>query len=214
MNSVDILIRKKYLTSICIFLGGFIFFLAIVWLHRNESLIWLDEGIAKFVALIRGERLTVAFRIITFFASVTFIVITDLLITIIGIWGKYNGRDLLIFNLSNIGGVIFMQVLKVIFGRERPPMPWLATAGGYSFPSGHTLMATIYYGLLLYLLIRSGRVATGRKRLIACLGLLPALIGLSRIYLGVHYASDVLAGWTVGLAWLGMWMIIRDSGTY
>ena len=194
-----------YLTSV-----GVVCFLAMAWLYQNNVLAGLDETVIGWMAQIRRNWLTWVFRAITLLGSVTFIVTADLVITAVGIRKKCKGRDILIFNLVNISGVIMMQVLKMIFGRERPPRPWLGTADGFSFPSGHSLMTTLFYGFILVMVVRRGKVWPWRKRLIAVLVCLPVLVGLSRVYLGVHYASDVLAGWVAGVAWVGVGMGVRQ----
>lgn len=208
MGSIGFFKRRMNILSLCLFIGGSVSFLAMVWWYQNNSLIWADEIIIKLVAAIRNDWLTLAFRIITSLGSVTFIVTADLSITALGVWKKYKGSDLLVLNLANISGVTLMQVLKMFFGRERPPLPWFATASGFSFPSGHTLMSAIFYGFIFFLLIRNHGDWRNRKWLIPGLGLLPVLIGISRVYLGVHYASDVLGGLALGIAWVGLWIII------
>lgn len=210
MKITDSLKKKQLGVPICVALLGAIFFAVMVWWYQSNGVVGLDQRVIERMAAVRRDWLTGVVRAVTFFGSVTFIVTTDLLITGIGIWKKYNGRDLLLLNLDNISGVTLMQVLKMIFSRERPPLPWLGTAGGFSFPSGHSLMTTVFYGFLLFLVVRNRKAWAGRKWLIATLGCLPVLVGLSRVYLGVHYASDVLAGWAAGLAWAGVWMVVRE----
>jgi undecaprenyl-diphosphatase len=96
------------------------------------------------------------------------------------------------------GSAALGQALKFIFARPRPHVfPWLTTAGGWSFPSGHTLNAVTLAALLAWLV---GQRLSGRRRVVfvAALGLWAALVGLSRVYLGIHYPSDVLASMTLG----------------
>lgn len=210
MKIIELVKRKQLIIPLCLVFLGTVGFAVIAWCYRTNDVAGLDETVIGWVFIIRRDQLTWAFRGITLLGSVTFIVTAALAITTAGIMKKYSGRDLLIFNLANISGVLIMQVLKMIFGRERPPRPWLGTADGFSFPSGHSLMTALFYGFLLFMLIRSGKLWPGRKWLIAVLGSLPILVGFSRVYLGVHYASDVLAGWAAGAALLGIWIIIRE----
>lgn len=211
MGIIEFVKRKGLGIPICLASLGTICFSVMVWYYLSNGVFGLDEAVIGWVALVRRDWLTWVLRVITLLGSVTFIVSADLAITGVGIWKQRNGRDLLVFNLTNIGGVLMMQVLKLIFGRERPPRPWLGTADGYSFPSGHSLMTALFYGFILYMLIRTGKICPGRKRLTAVfLVCLPVLVGLSRVYLGVHYASDVLAGWAVGVALIGVGMGARE----
>lgn len=109
------------------------------------------------------------------------------------------------------GGGILVELLKLVFHRPRPSLfPPLLAETGYSFPSGHALVAFSFYGLLAYLLLRGGRTAP-RKLGAALLLLLIGLIGLSRIYLGVHWPTDVLGGWVTGGAWLSACLLISEE---
>ena len=98
--------------------------------------------------------------------------------------------------------IVIDLVLKEIIQRPRPDGFRLIAETGYSFPSGHSMVAMAFYGLLIYMIWRY-ETNRGLKWLF-CLSfsLVVILIGASRIYLGVHYASDVLAGFAVALAWL------------
>lgn len=92
-------------------------------------------------------------------------------------------------------------MLKLVFRRPRPDVLRLVEQSGYSFPSGHAMNSMIFYGLAAYLLVRRGR-HWSRYLVAGFVAVLVLLIGLSRIYLGVHYASDVLAGFLIGAGWL------------
>lgn len=104
---------------------------------------------------------------------------------------------------ANLGAAFALnQLLKLVAQRPRPEAVAIVSVSGYSFPSGHTMVATAFFGLLIYLLWRSGRGRAQRWALSCLLGLLVLSVGVSRIYLGAHYASDVLAGLLASLAWL------------
>jgi undecaprenyl-diphosphatase len=109
-------------------------------------------------------------------------------------------RLALIVAVALIGAALGTELFKDVVSRPRPPGDADASAEGYSFPSGHTLNSTVTYGLIALVIWRS-RLATWARRLsVAILVTLPVLVGLSRIALGVHYPSDVLAGWLAGIA--------------
>jgi len=95
-----------------------------------------------------------------------------------------------------------MLLLKQLFQRKRPLSPLLKAAKGLSFPSGHAIMAVTFYGLLIYILQHTITTEWLKWFLIIVVFVLIVLIGFSRIYLRVHYASDVAAGFIIGLLWL------------
>lgn len=111
--------------------------------------------------------------------------------------------------------VIFNQVLKFLFQRERPLVEHLSPAEGFSFPSGHSMNnAAVYCMLLLLLLPLADRVWQKCLLTAGCL-LPPVLIGVSRIYLGVHFLGDVLCGWLLG-AWIAgvVYLFLWKKGFY
>lgn len=101
-----------------------------------------------------------------------------------------------------LSSLALMFILKNVFDRQRPLIPLLEEAKGLSFPSGHALMSVTFYGLLIYIIWKNIPQKTPRITLSTLLLLLILLIAFSRIYLRVHYASDVAAGLCVGFIWL------------
>ena len=113
--------------------------------------------------------------------------------------------------VASAGGGLLSVGLKQVFARHRPTIvPHLITVDSLSFPSGHSMAAAVIYLTLGALL---ARFAVRRRTRIYVIGLsfaLTFLIGASRVFLGVHYPSDVLAGWSAGLAWaLLCWLVAR-----
>jgi undecaprenyl-diphosphatase len=106
--------------------------------------------------------------------------------------------------VTGLGALALDPAIKALVGRLRPLVPTpFATAPGYSFPSGHTLDATVFYGvmLLVFLPIIPRRL---RKLVIGLVIALVIAIGFSRVAIGVHYPSDVIGGWLLGVAWLAI----------
>lgn len=101
-----------------------------------------------------------------------------------------------------ISSLVLMLLLKQLFQRKRPLSPLLKAAKGLSFPSGHAIMAVTFYGLLVYILQHTIDINWLKSLATFLLIMLVLLIGFSRIYLRVHYASDVLGGFIIGLLWL------------
>jgi membrane-associated phospholipid phosphatase len=103
------------------------------------------------------------------------------------------------------GGEMVEQILKRTFRRDRPANveQWLV-AGGFSFPSGHTMGAVVGYGLMTYLVLFRVRNPIARAAVIACGTAIIAAIGFSRLVLGVHYVTDVIGGFAAGAVWISL----------
>lgn len=128
-------------------------------------------------------------------------------------------REPVLLAATTTGSWLLNELLKWSFHRPRPDVNWLVQATGYSFPSGHSMVSIAFYGALAYLLW-NWLPYPGLRRLTAGLcALLVLSIGISRIYLGVHYPSDVLAGFIAGGCWLTACILACEAarhpaGTY
>jgi undecaprenyl-diphosphatase len=111
--------------------------------------------------------------------------------------------------VSTGGGFFLAHVLKLVFARPRPDLvPHLALVSSSSFPSGHSMFSAVVYLTLGALLSRLVEERTLKAYFLGVACFLTFVVGLSRVYLGVHYPTDVLAGWSAGLAWaLLCWMV-------
>ncbi len=109
------------------------------------------------------------------------------------------------------GGLLLNAGLKLLIGRPRPQLPLADTLVTFGFPSGHALLAATTW-VPLAALLASGEKRLALRRYAIAIGLAVAgIVGLTRIYLGVHYPSDVLAGWLIGLTWAWLcWMAARS----
>jgi len=142
---------------------------------------------------------------------------------LIGIFLSYrhSRRRLYCFAAIMGGGALLNLFLKDAFQRARPAIPHIVLAGGYSFPSGHSMGSVLFFGGLAYVLMFSTE-RSGLQRILAVVlcTIAALLIGFSRIYLGVHYLSDVIAGYTAGFCWIGIcitgtetWVRLRDRNS-
>ena len=105
--------------------------------------------------------------------------------------------------IANLGIVtILNQIIKFIMQRPRPTEFRIIEETGYSFPSGHSMVSLAFYGYLVYLIYKYINNKHLKRTLIIILSVLICVIGVSRIYLGVHYTSDVLGGFLISLAYL------------
>ena len=110
---------------------------------------------------------------------------------------------------SGVGGLV-VRGLKEVFERARP-LEQVVPAAGYSFPSGHAFGATVFYGMLIYLVFRFTKRRWARALAVALGVLVIGAVGLSRVYLNVHYLTDVVAGWLSGSAWLVASLLVVDG---
>lgn len=101
-----------------------------------------------------------------------------------------------------LSSLALMFGLKYLFGRERPDVPLLFEAEGLSFPSGHAIFSITFYGLLIYIIYNLVKKGWFKWPIIVLLAMLILIIGFTRVYLRVHYATDVIAGFCVGFLWL------------
>jgi undecaprenyl-diphosphatase len=111
----------------------------------------------------------------------------------------------------SLSSLVLMFLLKYLFQRKRPLSPLLKAAKGLSFPSGHAIMAVTFYGLLLYILWHTINTSWLKYLLAVLLIVLTILIAYSRVYLRVHYASDVMAGLIIGVLWLWISLFVLNQ---
>lgn len=157
----------------------------------------LDIKIYDFIISFKNDINTSLFKTITFLGSIKFIsliCITFALLTLI----KKDKSYLLIILVTLVSSTVNL-IIKNIIRRDRPDkINWLITESNYSFPSGHSMTATVLYGFLAYLIYKSNLNKNVKTIILIMILLLILLIGISRIYLGVHYTSDVIGGFLWG----------------
>ncbi|WP_335871650.1 phosphatase PAP2 family protein [Bacillus sp. 2205SS5-2] len=186
------------LSTLIIFSWGFV---EIVDELQENEIHAFDNDVTNVVRISITERVTNVMTFVTYFGGVEWITLLTLLITLgLIVFKKYP----LAFYFASVNalGAGFNALLKNIFQRERPAIEHLVEQGGYSFPSGHSMGSIIFYGALTIVIYRLVEYRWA-KVTIAVLGILfSILIGVSRIYLGVHFPSDVVGGFSAGGAWL------------
>jgi membrane-associated phospholipid phosphatase len=184
----------------------------------GDGIAALDHQVASFVAAHHSGPLTTVMRAAsTAGGPMVLAAVTAVAGVLLGIicrcWGP-----VLVAGMTVAGSVGLTIVLKEVLGRSRPPLDEaLAAADGYAFPSAHAATATAPFGVLAYLC--AGRLRSWGAQVTVCAGAmtLTALVGLSRVYLGVHWMTDVIGGWTFGVLWLAVvvtgWTVFtRDRG--
>ncbi len=181
---------KKSIKFIIVLLCILVFTILAFCISKDNLII--DQKIYKFISSFRGDYLTSFFRIITDLGYYYLVLIGSIIMIVLVCFKKikmsfFVGLNLLITVCLNLG-------LKNIFRRVRPSELVLSKARGYSFPSGHTMVSVAFYGFLIYLIYRNVKNKYVKLISIILLSILILLICISRVYLGVHFASDVLAG--------------------
>ncbi|MBN9034187.1 phosphatase PAP2 family protein (plasmid) [Agrobacterium tumefaciens] len=144
---------------------------------------------------------------ITSLGGVTVLSMLTILVTLYFVVARKRGLALYIA-LCIGGGWLVSTLLKIAIGRPRPDIvPHLVKVSDLSFPSGHAMLSAITY-LTLGALLAKGRHRSERVYVMGCAILLTVTIGISRVYLGVHYPSDVIGGWCAGTIWaLFCWLV-------
>jgi undecaprenyl-diphosphatase len=168
-----------------------------VW---TQQTIRFDRSVRDGVHSWATPGLTTAMRTVTWFGSVpAFLVIGSLAVWRLLSAGRRHAA--MILPIALVGAELLDQILKLAFHRARPPSFFGLHEIGYSFPSGHSVSSACFYGVLAAIFtVRSSPLR--RAALWTGAALLALAIGLSRIYLGVHYPSDVVAGYAAAIVWV------------
>lgn len=192
-----------------IFFGALVAFIFIARMIFKEDKSSFDLQAGDFVSRFVSDVNTSVMEFFTFLGTPTFLIPANLLLVAYFLLLKKHRWYSISVPVVSITSLVLMLSLKYIFHRDRPVSPLLQQARGYSFPSGHALMSFTFYGLLIYLTWLNVKKIWLRWVLSILLALLIFTIGLSRVYLRVHYASDVLAGYCVGCMWLllSLWLL-------
>ena len=188
---------EKYLLWIIAFIGLITFSIIVVRL-KNNTIISFDNYIYNHIKGLISPNMTNIFKIITEFGNIYIMIPIIILILIFSKDKSF--KKYFIYNLIFI--FILNNVLKIIFTRDRPIDINLIIETGYSFPSGHSMVSFAFYGFLAYFIYHANLNNYLKLLFIILLGLLVFMIGISRIYLGVHYASDVLGGFAISALYL------------
>lgn len=168
------------------------------------------QRMLHLAAAFRTPQLDQAMFLVTFLGNVEVIAVVTIIAAVLLLLLGWK-RDAALVLVAVTSSVLFVLLLKLLVGRTRPPVEDARIIQcGFSFPSGHSAVSAVLYGTLAYLLMRSVRRLRWRVLIGTATTLLVLAIGLSRVYLGVHYPSDVLAGRAVGTLWV-LWVVILED---
>lgn len=188
----------------------------VVWqisesIRGRELLTTTDARLSSWLQTHQTPRLTTAMLAMTSLGSTA---VGTAIATAFGIYFVFRRRFywLMVFLSSVFGGMLLNRLLKYAFHRPRPFFDDpLFAFNGYSFPSGHTMLATVLYGVVAAYFFTRTSVWWRRALIVLAAIILIALVGFSRIYLGAHYLSDALGAMAEGLAWLSLCLTAAHS---
>lgn len=157
-----------------------------------------DDAVRYRVYNMRSEKQTMFWKFITHSGDREIVIMLGIVLLLVkSLRNKYGVK----FAIAALSSTAIYQGMKYIFQRPRPDIALrLIEESGYSFPSGHSMNCLVSYGILAYLLLRYCENRKLAKLLSIGLGLIIILIGLSRVYVGVHFPTDVIGGWSLGIA--------------
>ena len=167
---------------------------------ESDSIVLADEWLAYWLAAHRTPTGIGFFHAVSFLGNWQ-VVVPTMIVAVVLLWNSRR-RSAVVMLIATIGAQAVVWLGKAGFGRPRPPAVLaVITPLNASFPSGHASISVALYALGFYLLFRATRSARLKTLWLTLAVLFPLMIGFSRLYLGAHYLSDVLAGWGVGLWW-------------
>ena len=178
--------KKRYIIAII----SLVLFIILTVLVLTNSINTFDDNIYNTIFGLRNNILDAFNRLITELSNpIPVIIIYALLVILL----KRN--DEIIISANLLSTLSINQILKRIFRRPRPDHVRLIKQGGFSYPSGHAMMSLCLYGILIYICVTKIKNKKLKILLVTLLTIIILLIGISRIYLGVHYPSDIIGGY-------------------
>ena len=203
MKKVINFIKKNYIWIILFV--GIIGFITITENVLENEIMKCDVIGYNFIKThIISDFMTPVAKTITWFGSATCLILFCFLILVFNKNKKINIAIVFILGICTILNLMLKNILQ----RPRPTEYRIIDERGYSFPSGHSMISMAFYGLLIYLIYKNIKNKSLKWILIILLSILILFIGISRIYLGVHYVSDVLGGFLVSISYLILYIKI------
>jgi membrane protein DedA with SNARE-associated domain/membrane-associated phospholipid phosphatase len=175
----------------------------------GEELALLDPRVHAWVLAHRLGWATHVFQVVTWLGSNAVLVPLLVAGAVLACRSRRSVRPAVAMGVAYLAALLLHAGVGELMHRHRPPATgWLAGASGWSYPSGHTIQATVGYGVLLVLLT-PGRTRGSKLLLTGAYALVVLAVGASRVYLGMHWLTDVLGSMSLGLALLAVWGVIR-----
>jgi undecaprenyl-diphosphatase len=171
-------------------------------LISDHKIIRFDSFVITTIQGLESPLLTSIMKFFTFIGSAPFVIILSLFLLFFLYKVLHHRLELILLSAAILGSAALNGILKNFFHRVRPDLHRLIEVSGYSFPSGHAMNAFTVYGMISFLLWRHIPSKWGRSLLIFFSVIMILAIGTSRIYLGVHYPSDIIGGYFASGFWL------------
>ena len=195
-KALDIVKNNKKIVILAISLSVFIFLLINV---LSDNISDFDTSIYNVIVSLKSDFMTFIMKAITRFGDAETLILIAIICLIFIKSKKISGS--IAINLASVG--LMNYILKKIIQRPRPPLEFrMVEESSFSFPSGHAMASMAFYGLIIYFINKNMKNNKLKKVICIILSILIFLIGMSRIYLGVHYASDVIAGFAISMVYL------------
>lgn len=199
-----------WIISLALSLAGLIVFLWIAREMAEGDLRRLDYAIRGALHAHATPALTLVMQAVSNFGSVPFLALQTLVMFAIFVVQKWRRASVLLIG-TMIGAGALDIGLKLIFHRARPEAFFIPLPHSYSFPSGHAIGSTCFYGITARLWAARARTRAGKTGIWMAAIVTIVLIGVSRIYLGVHWPSDVLAGYIAGATWVLSLLVVGSK---
>ena len=185
-----------------ILVTSLLLFIFITYAIFSNKIKLCDESVHSYILNIRNDNLTSILTIITNISSAYALIVLSILLLFI----IKDKKIPLYISLNLICSFLLNQIAKIIFSRPRPIGINLIEESGFSYPSGHAMVSMAYFGFIAYLLYKKSPNKLIKSILIISLFIIIFLIGFSRIYLGVHYLSDIIGGFLLSIVYLTIYI--------
>lgn len=181
--------------------------------YRATGVFGPDQAVLDWMVDHRTDAWTAVMRAVTTLGNTATLTVVALVAGVV-LAGLRQWRLAVLVSLGSLVAAGIMVGLKNVFERPRPPIPdRLVDLSTYSFPSGHAMSSTVVYGLIAVAAYRCSGWVRVHRWILALAPLLAVAIGITRVYLGAHWMTDVLAGWTLGAIYVAAatWLVLRTD---
>lgn len=202
-----IIIKSKKTRWIILGICLILFTIIMIFVITKNKL-YIDDIGYNIISKLRSNNMD---KIVKFITNIGGTIVIGV-VTIISLF-IFRNKKINICIVLNLLGIVVLNnvIIKNIIGRDRPNGINIITEAGKSFPSGHSAVSMVVYGYLIYLTYNYIKNKKIKYLLISILSILILVVGLTRIYLGVHYTSDVLGGYLLGIVYLLLFTYICDK---